>query len=81
MRREPEDASFDWFKSYADVADIIRELIPSKNARILMLGCGNSTLSEDVRCPSVSSKVLNRAGLQMYEDGYKHIINVDVRNG
>ncbi|THG95936.1 hypothetical protein EW026_g5790 [Hermanssonia centrifuga] len=58
--REPEDGSFDWFKSYADVAHIIRELIPDKDAKILMLGCGNSTLSED-----------------MYDDGYKHIVNVD----
>ena len=39
---------FDWFKSYADVADLLRELIPNKQSRILMLGCGNSRLSEDV---------------------------------
>ena len=48
MIREAEDASFDWFKTYADVADVIRKLIPNKNARILMLGCGNSKFSEDV---------------------------------
>ena len=46
--REEEGATFDWFKKYEDVADILRETIPDKNARILMLGCGNSTLSEDV---------------------------------
>ena len=45
---EAEDNYFDWFKSYSDVADLFRELIPDKNARILMLGCGNSKLSEDV---------------------------------
>ena len=50
--RESEEQSFDWFKSYADVADIIRELIPDKSSRILMLGCGNSKLSEDVRMDS-----------------------------
>ncbi|KIY68899.1 S-adenosyl-L-methionine-dependent methyltransferase [Cylindrobasidium torrendii FP15055 ss-10] len=43
-----ENKTFDWFKTYADVAPILRELIPNKNARILMLGCGNSTLSEDM---------------------------------
>lgn len=48
MIREAEDASFDWFKTYADVADYIRKLIPSRDARILMLGCGNSKFSEDV---------------------------------
>ena len=46
--RESEDASFDWFKRYEDVAGLFRNAIPDKNARILMLGCGNSTLSEDV---------------------------------
>lgn len=46
--RESDDSSFDWFKSYADVADIFREIIPDKNARLLMLGCGNSKLSEEV---------------------------------
>lgn len=48
MIRESKDASFDWFKSYHEVAHIIRELIPNKSARILMLGCGNSKLSEEV---------------------------------
>ncbi|KAH9849951.1 S-adenosyl-L-methionine-dependent methyltransferase [Lenzites betulinus] len=46
--QESEDSSFDWFKSYSDIADIIRELIPEKSSRILMLGCGNSTLSQDM---------------------------------
>ncbi|CCM00248.1 uncharacterized protein FIBRA_02277 [Fibroporia radiculosa] len=46
--QEPPDASFDWFKSYEDVADILRELIPDRDARIVMLGCGNSKLSEEM---------------------------------
>ncbi|OCH91499.1 S-adenosyl-L-methionine-dependent methyltransferase [Obba rivulosa] len=58
--QESDDSSFDWFKSYGEVADMIRELIPNKSARILMLGCGNSKLSED-----------------MYDDGYKNIVNID----
>ena len=40
--------TFDWFKSYEDVAQLLRPLLPDKTARILILGCGNSTLSEDV---------------------------------
>lgn len=39
----------DWFKSYQDIKHLIRELIPDKTSRILMLGCGNSGLSADVR--------------------------------
>ncbi|TFK26215.1 S-adenosyl-L-methionine-dependent methyltransferase [Coprinopsis marcescibilis] len=46
--QEDEESSFDWFKKYKDISDIIHELIPSKESRILMLGCGNSTLSEDM---------------------------------
>ena len=51
---EAEADSFDWFKSYTDIADLIREIIPEKSSRILMLGCGNSKLSEDVRRSSSS---------------------------
>ena len=40
--------TFDWFKSYEDVAHLIRPVLLDKTARILMLGCGNSTLAEDV---------------------------------
>ncbi|KZV63178.1 hypothetical protein PENSPDRAFT_641270 [Peniophora sp. CONT] len=47
-QEEEEGATFDWFKKYEDVASILRVAIPNKNARILMLGCGNSTLSEDM---------------------------------
>ncbi|KAJ3812498.1 S-adenosyl-L-methionine-dependent methyltransferase [Lentinula lateritia] len=46
--QEDDDASFDWFKSYSEIADILRSLIPEKRSRILMLGCGNSKLSEDM---------------------------------
>uniref|UniRef100_A0A8H8CJ10 Methyltransferase domain-containing protein n=1 Tax=Psilocybe cubensis TaxID=181762 RepID=A0A8H8CJ10_PSICU len=45
---EQNNDSFDWFKSYADLAHLLRELIPNKSSRILMLGCGNSRLSEDM---------------------------------
>ncbi|TFK51876.1 S-adenosyl-L-methionine-dependent methyltransferase [Heliocybe sulcata] len=58
--RESDESSFDWFKSYDEIAPLIRELIPDKSSRILMLGCGNSRLSE-----------------QMYDDGYKNIVNID----
>ena len=39
---------FDWFKSYNDLAQLLYELVLEKQSRILMLGCGNSKLSEDV---------------------------------
>ncbi|KIY48139.1 S-adenosyl-L-methionine-dependent methyltransferase [Fistulina hepatica ATCC 64428] len=46
--KEDEESTFDWFKTYADISDMIRGIIPDKSSRILMLGCGNSTLSEDM---------------------------------
>jgi len=46
--QESEDGAFDWFKSYSELAGVLHELIPEKSSRILMLGCGNSKLSEDM---------------------------------
>jgi len=80
VRREAE-TTFDWFKSYKDVAHLLRAVLPDKLERILMLGCGNSTLSEDV-CSHDFIIALTHPGLiaQMYNDGYKNIVNVDVRS-
>ncbi|KAF9956097.1 hypothetical protein BGZ72_003034 [Mortierella alpina] len=46
--RYSKEESFDWFKTYEDLKPLLNEHITSKDARILMLGCGNSTLSEDM---------------------------------
>ncbi|KAG8932719.1 hypothetical protein FRC02_000683 [Tulasnella sp. 418] len=46
---EADDATFDWFKDYSDIRPLIRELLPQKDGiRILMVGCGNSSLSEEM---------------------------------
>ncbi|KAI8141340.1 S-adenosyl-L-methionine-dependent methyltransferase [Fennellomyces sp. T-0311] len=49
-RYQNEDAqtTFDWFKTYDELKPLLREQIPNKEASILMLGCGNSTLGEDM---------------------------------
>ncbi|PVU95880.1 hypothetical protein BB561_001518 [Smittium simulii] len=39
---------FDWFKRYSDIKELINSVIPEKTLSILMLGCGNSSLSEDM---------------------------------
>lgn len=46
--RQDDQSDFDWFKSYRDLARLLYVLVPEKQSRILMLGCGNSKLSEDV---------------------------------
>lgn len=76
--READGTSFDWFKTYADVAPLLRDVIPDKSARILMLGCGNSTLSQDVCVPFASFVLLLLTSAKMWDDDYKNIVNVDV---
>ncbi|CAG8796433.1 14507_t:CDS:2, partial [Racocetra persica] len=46
--KEPSDVSFDWFKTYKDLKPLFDEHLQNKGVSILMLGCGNSTLSEDM---------------------------------
>ncbi|GAA5827570.1 hypothetical protein JCM5353_001620 [Sporobolomyces roseus] len=46
--KEADDASFDWFKTYEEIKHLINRFVPSKTSRIVMLGCGNSTLSRDL---------------------------------
>ncbi|KAJ1724770.1 hypothetical protein LPJ53_000977 [Coemansia erecta] len=45
---QESNETFDWFKTYKDLAALLSRHIGSKDARILMLGCGNSTLSGDM---------------------------------
>ncbi|CAO3671229.1 unnamed protein product [Umbelopsis vinacea] len=47
-QKESPQVTFDWFKTYEDLKPTLNETIPSKDASILMLGCGNSTLGEDM---------------------------------
>ncbi|KAL5536865.1 hypothetical protein ACEPAF_688 [Sanghuangporus sanghuang] len=47
-RKEANGTTFDWFKSYSDISHIVREAIPDKASKILILGCGNSKLSEEM---------------------------------
>mmetsp|Transcript_44350 Transcript_44350/g.84822 ORF Transcript_44350/g.84822 Transcript_44350/m.84822 type:complete len:328 (+) Transcript_44350:564-1547(+) len=40
--------SFDWYQRYSSLKTLINLHIPDKHARILMIGCGTSNLSEDM---------------------------------
>ena len=78
--REANGETFDWFKSYADLAEILNGLIPEKSSRILMLGCGNSRLSEDVSFQKGLRKVclFKEIYLKLWADGYRNVVNTDV---
>ncbi|CAM9239499.1 unnamed protein product [Ectocarpus sp. 4 AP-2014] len=45
--RFSEEKSYDWLASYADIAEYLHEAVP-KDARVLVVGCGNSGLSADM---------------------------------
>lgn len=45
---EGDNSTFDWFKDYSQIKDLLAQVIPDKSLKILMLGCGNSALSEDM---------------------------------
>ena len=39
---------FDWLEDYQSLKPLIEELVPDRNSRILIIGCGNAPLSEDM---------------------------------
>jgi len=46
-KRFTKEDNFEWCKSYGDFKDLMHKHV-QKSDRILMLGCGNSSLSEDM---------------------------------
>ncbi|KAK9472767.1 S-adenosyl-L-methionine-dependent methyltransferase [Dipodascopsis tothii] len=50
-QKDEDDAKFDWFKTFADLEPFFRKHIDWARAgelRVIMLGCGNSILSEEL---------------------------------
>ncbi|KAL7083652.1 hypothetical protein ACP275_14G176500 [Erythranthe tilingii] len=45
--QEAESGSFDWYQRYSSLRPFIRKYI-SPNSRVLMVGCGNAVISEDM---------------------------------
>ena len=44
FQSEKSDETFDWFKRYEDLKPYLDDIIPKKSLKILMLGCGNSSM-------------------------------------
>ncbi|ETS65326.1 hypothetical protein PaG_00055 [Moesziomyces aphidis] len=51
------EQDFDWFKKYDDLKELFDEVMPERSSRILMLGCGNSTLSPSMHTAGYTSIV------------------------
>jgi 2-polyprenyl-3-methyl-5-hydroxy-6-metoxy-1,4-benzoquinol methylase len=47
-RYEASADAFDWFKRWEQIKPHVQPFLPRKRLRILVLGCGNSTLSGDM---------------------------------
>ncbi|KAF8328367.1 uncharacterized protein EI90DRAFT_3146144 [Cantharellus anzutake] len=83
---EDASATFDWFRNYSQIRDLLQELIPNKQSRILMLGCGNSTLSEkmfsdgflNIVNTDYSSVVINQMA-QRHSEKSMQWIEMDIR--
>jgi len=45
---EQEGSTFDWLESYASLKSYLQPMLPSSEARILVLGCGNAEFSENM---------------------------------
>jgi ubiquinone/menaquinone biosynthesis C-methylase UbiE len=43
-----KEEEFDWLGKYSDIKDYVAEYMKDKSMRIMVLGCGNSTLSDDL---------------------------------
>ena len=67
-----KNRNFEWLDSYSSLKSLMNTLLTTKNGKILMLGCGNSKLSEEMyldgyknisnidRCGIVISQMFNR---------------------
>lgn len=42
-----ESEPLEWYQSYSDIAPLIKKYVPT-SCRVLMVGCGNSEISEDM---------------------------------
>ena len=45
---ENDGSMFDWLEDYQSLQPLIKDLIPDKTSKIIIIGCGNAPLSEDM---------------------------------
>ena len=61
-RYSKELTAFDWLFSWPDLSKLIRSLVPDRDAKILLVGCGNAPFSPDMYT----------------DGGYHGMINTDI---
>ncbi|MED6119283.1 hypothetical protein PIB30_010526 [Stylosanthes scabra] len=83
-----EGGSFDWYQRYSALRPFVRTYIPPPNSSILMVGCGNAVMSEDMvkdGYESITNIDISSVAIQMMRTKYDHIpqlkyMQMDVRD-
>ncbi|GAU46805.1 hypothetical protein TSUD_268660 [Trifolium subterraneum] len=82
-----ESGSFDWYQRYSDLKPFLRHCIPL-SSRILMVGCGNAVISEDMVKDGYEEIInidISSVAIDMMRRKYEHIpqlkyMQMDVRD-
>ncbi|XP_078179465.1 uncharacterized protein LOC144573555 [Carex rostrata] len=86
-KTEKGGAPFDWYRSYAALRPFLRHFVPT-SSRVLMLGCGNSLMSEDMvkdGYPEIVNVDISSVVIDMMKQRHGHIpqltyVQMDVRD-
>jgi len=57
-QRYQDEEEYDWLGDYDVIKNLIFDFVPVRSDKILMLGCGNSSLSRQVNSRTPSSYLL-----------------------
>lgn len=74
-RYTADQGSYDWCKTWKDLREAVMPLLPDNSVRILQLGCGNSTLSQDSEFACTVG--IRADDTSVYDEGYQNIVSVD----
>ncbi|OWM78411.1 EEF1A lysine methyltransferase 4 [Punica granatum] len=86
--QEAEMGNFDWYQRYSALRPFVRKYLPSFSSRILMVGCGNALMSEDMVKDGYEDIVnidISSVAIEMMRRKYQYIpqlkyMQMDVRD-
>ncbi|KAL8260215.1 hypothetical protein R6Q59_028168 [Mikania micrantha] len=84
---EASVGSFDWYQRYDALRPFVRKYIPT-SSRVLMVGCGNAVMSEDMvkdEYESIMNVDISCVAIEMMRRKYEHVpqleyLQMDVRD-
>lgn len=78
-QRFTNEEQYDWLVTYKDIKLYINQYVPNKLSRILIIGCGNSTLTYDMYVDGYKSIIsidYSDIVIQNMRNKYKHITDL-----